>query len=268
MDRRKLVGSYTAKGGFKNETDIAAKFNNYRNDDEVKKWLFIMGYEYSKIQNLTAIKIPPSISKKTALDLGVTEENFEESQMLKKSDIQIRLTIIVENICYIENISLKKANKNAGYNQVDKRPVDKYRLIWNIPDSICKTLKLFTGELKPNCNKVLKDERRMYLNEIDAKSVDEMISFFKENKTLIVSDIIRGRGGLAADWLLVTKKSENNIDWVIKDINYACNFFAKGNVEITKRGNLKIGKVAMQRKGGTPDPESLQFKINPLHLFS
>lgn len=31
---------------------------------------------------------------------------------------------------------------------------------------------------------------------------------------------------------------------------------------------LPIDKVTMQRKGGTPDPTSLQFKINPLELFA
>jgi len=33
------------------------------------------------------------------------------------------------------------------------------------------------------------------------------------------------------------------------------------------RASLKIGKITMQRKGGTPDPTSLQFKMNPLELF-
>ncbi len=35
-------------------------------------------------------------------------------------------------------------------------------------------------------------------------------------------------------------------------------------VKMIPRGSLKIGRVTMQRKGGTPDPTSLQFKINPL----
>lgn len=32
------------------------------------------------------------------------------------------------------------------------------------------------------------------------------IYFFSENKVLIVNDILKGRGGLSAEWLLVTKK--------------------------------------------------------------
>ncbi len=67
--------------------------------------------------------------------------------------------------------------------------------------------------------------------------------------------------------MLVTRKNNDTIDWVLKDINFVCNFFAKGGVEVTNRGNLKVGRMTVQRKGGTPDPKSLQFKLKPLDLF-
>lgn len=51
------------------------------------------------------------------------------------------------------------------------------------------------------------------------------------------------------------------------DINTTCNFYARGEVQMSPRGSLKIGKITMQRKGGTPDPTSLQFKLNPLEIF-
>ena len=41
-----------------------------------------------------------------------------------------------------------------------------------------------------------------------------------------------------------------------------------GKVELTKRGSFKVGKIAVQRKGGTPDPKSLQFKFSPLDIFN
>jgi len=45
-------------------------------------------------------------------------------------------------------------------------------------------------------------------------------------------------------------------------------WFRFGTYHSTRsRGSLKIGRVTMQRKGGTPDPTSLRFKINPLALF-
>jgi len=267
MDYRQEVGSYTAKGGFENEADIVLKFNDYKNDIEAKLWLKVMGYNHNKIQQLKATQIPPRISKDTALSLGVTEENLDETTTFKKADIQVRLEIVIDKIYHIENISLKKANAGAGYNQVDKRPVDKYKTFWNIPHSVCDTLKLYTGETKTNIAKNLKDKRRMFLNEIEKSKVDELLDFFSENKTLIFNDVLRGRGALSADWLLVTRKNEDVIDWILKDINFVCNFFAKGSVEVTSRGNLKIGRMTAQRKGGTPDPNSLQFKLNPLDLF-
>jgi hypothetical protein len=268
MDIRQRIGSYAARGGFKNELDIALKFNDYKNDSEAKLWLQIMGYNHEKIQKLRAIPIPLRINREAALNLGVTKENFEETLAFRKADIQIKLEILVDKIYYIENLSLKKANVSAGYNQVDKRPVDKYKKFWNIPQTVCETLKLYTGETKPANTKYLKDKRRMFLDEIEKSKVDELISFFSDNKTLIFNDVLRGRGALSADWMLVTRKNWNKIDWILKDINFVCNFFAKGVIEITSRGNLKIGKMTVQRKGGTPDPESLQFKLNPLDLFN
>lgn len=267
MDYRQEVGSYTAKGGFENEADIVLKFDNFKNDNEAQLWLKIMGYNFEKIQKLTATQIPPRINKETALSLGVTEKNLEETTTFKKADIQIRLEIIIDNIYHIENLSLKKANVGAGFNQVDKRPVDKYKSFWNIPTSVCNTLKLYTGETPPNSELNLKDNRRIFLNEIDKKKVDSLLKFFSDNKTIIFNDVLRGRGALSADWMLVTRKNNDSIDWILKDINFVCNFFAKGTVEVTKRGNLKVGRMTVQRKGGTPDPKSLQFKLNPLDLF-
>jgi len=267
MDYRQEVGSYTARGGFENEAAIVSKFNDYKNDPEAQMWLKTMGYDYVKIQQLTATQIPPRINKDTALSLGVTAANFEETTTFKKADIQIRLVIIIANIYHIENLSLKKANIGAGFNQVDKRPVDKYKSFWNIPTAICDTLKLYTGETPPPTGLKLKDNRRMFLNEMDKKKVDDLLKFFSDNKTIIFNDVLRGRGSLSADWMLVTRNNNDTIDWILKDINFVCNFFAKGSVEVTNRGNLKVGRMTVQRKGGTPDPESLQFKLNPLDLF-
>ena len=106
-----------------------------------------------------------------------------------------------------------------------------------------KALKLFTGEIKPN---------------------------FKTNRILVIADILKGRSGITADWVLVARYEENKneTDWILKDINTVMNFFGSGEIKISPTGSrLLIGKIGMQRKGGTPDPESLQFKINPCELF-
>ena len=49
------------------------------------------------------------------------------------------------------------------------------------------------------------------------------------------------------------------------------NVFGSGDVRITERGSLRIGKILMQRKGGDAGRETskmLQFKINPVELFN
>ena len=59
--------------------------------------------------------------------------------------------------------------------------------------------------------------------------------------------------------------------WVLKSINHVMNIFADGPVKITPLGSLKIGKITMQRKGGDGGRDSakmLQFKINPIELFT
>ena len=223
---------------------------------------------------LLALQIPVRINLEKAISLGVSQEKYDETIKFKKADIQVRVEIIIDNILHVENISLKKANKSAGFNQVDKRPVLTYQQIWGFSDDIAKWLRLFTGDILPKeilSKKDLykiKDKRRLFLTEIPENKRQDIVGFFNSNVTLIVSDILRGRGGLSAEWFLVTKKNnDNSLDWVLKDINTVVNFYVQGGVSLSPRGSLKIGRVTMQRKGGTPDPTSLQFKINPLFLF-
>ena len=69
--------------------------------------------------------------------------------------------------------------------------------------------------------------------------------------------------------MLVTRynKTDDTTTWIMKDINTAMNFFGCGDVKISPKGSLYIGRITMQRKGGTPDPTKLQFKIKPCELF-
>jgi len=271
---RSTIGSITAKGGFINEGNICQKFLEWKTDKVAQNWLEIMGYDYQKIEKINAIQIPVRINKNRAIELGVLEEKYNETIKYKKADIQIRIKIIIDDILYIENISLKKSNISAGFNQVDKRPVSTYKDMWKFDSEIETWLKAFTGEILPSQIlpqqnlQYIKDERRLFLTEIPPSMLNKIRDFFTENKILVITDILRGKGCLSADWFLVTRKDNNDIiDWILTDINTVCNFFAQGEVKLSPRGSLKIGRVTMQRKGGTPDPTSLQFKINPLELF-
>lgn len=155
-------------------------------------------------------------------------------------------------------------------------PVKISKKMWNFDNEVEKWLKAFTGEILPKDIlsseelKSIKDQRRLFFHEMPENVIKRIIDFFSQNKILVINDIIKGRGGLCAEWLLVTKKDGNKdrVEWMLKDINTVCNFFSQGDVKISPRGSLYIGKITMQRKGGTPDPTSLQFKINPLQLFT
>ena len=269
------LGSKTAKGGFANEKAICKKFNAWRKDIEAQEWLKIMGYDIKKLNSVKAIQVPTRIKKSDLSKFEVDEEEYEQFIRFKKADAQIRIIITIGNILKIENLSLKKANSDADYNQVDKRLVDAYQEMWGFDDNIACWLKLFTGENNPKSfikltGKIkLRDKRRLFLDEMPEDIRNKILDFFKENKIIVVSDILKGRGGLSANWMLVTRynKDEDTTTWTLKDINSAMNFFGRGDVKISPRGSLYMGKITMQRKGGAPDPTKLQFKIKPCQLF-
>lgn len=267
------IGSTTAKGGFANEKVVCNKFNNWKTDNEAELWLKIMGYDVKKIDSVEAIYIPTRIKKADIERYGLKKEDFEELMKFKKADAQLRIVITMGKIVKIENLSLKKANSDADYNQVDKRWVDSYKEIWKFDEDIAYGLKLFTGEIKPTpqiaVSKILRDERRMFLDELPENLRNKIVGFFEQNKILVVGDVLKGRGGFSANWMLVTRynKKEDTTTWTLRDINTVMNFFGAGEVKISPRGSLYIGRITVQRKGGTPDPTKLQFKIKPCELF-
>jgi hypothetical protein len=252
MKKKDLIklGSRTAKGGFRNENDIIRKFNDWKNDKVAKKWLETMGYKIGDVEYVEASKVRGQY----------------------KADIQVRIRIVIKLKSQedLQNLQVKLVSNPQGFNQIDKRWVDKYVELWNIPEDITNALKLFTGEIKP-AKKRLKDKRRMFLSEMDTRVQDRIVSFFKRNKILIVSDLLKGRGEFSADWVLVALKIDNGSAWTLKSINEAMNVFGSGDVRITSQGSLKIGKIGMQRKGGDAGRDTskmLQFKINPVELFN
>ena len=54
---------------------------------------------------------------------NVDESEYNKLICFKKADVQICIMIIICNIVKIENLSLKKANSDTDYNQIDKRTV-------------------------------------------------------------------------------------------------------------------------------------------------
>ena len=86
-----------------------------------------MGYNISKIRNIIAKVIHGH-----------------------KADVQVQVIIEFHSIVEsTQNIQVKLISNLRGYNQIDKRWVDKYAKMWNIPEDIVNLLKYFTGEKSP-----------------------------------------------------------------------------------------------------------------------
>lgn len=223
MDSR--GGSKIAKDGFANERDVANKFINWKDDIDAQEWLKRMGYELDEIEYVNA-----------------------EVLSGYKTDVQVQITIKLKRVIEAQNLQVKLVSNKKGYNQIDKRWVKNYQEMWQISDEIVHLLKLFTGEEKPY-RKDTKNKRRMFLNEMNKNEQEKIVSFFVQNKMMIISDIMKGRGIMAAEWILVAQKDGSKQRWVLKPMNVVMNYYSVGDVEITARGSLKIGKITMQRKG-------------------
>ena len=162
-----LRGSRTAKNGFKNEDDIADKFNDWKRDKEAKEWLQIMNYNLEEIE-------------------------YVKAEVIRgyKADVNCKIQIKLKSAIDIENIQVKLVSNKKGFNQVDKRWLKSYSELWNIPSDVYRLLQYFTGEIPPYKQKT-KDSRRMFLNEMTEKERETILNWFDNNKMLILTDILR-----------------------------------------------------------------------------
>jgi hypothetical protein len=240
----RAVGSMTAKSGFRNEDEIRDKFNNWRSDQDTSVWLRAMNYSPSQIESISASK-PHG----------------------EKADLEVKLkTPSGEKI---EGISIKLVSTPNGFNQIDKRWLSHYAKMWRMPAEVENALKLFVGETAP-----IKPGRaadRMFLNELEPEMQKAVIAFFETHKSEIVSDLFQGDGPHAASWVMVAYKATPNTRWALKRVEDVIRFYSEGPVVVTSGGNLKIGRITMQRKGGDAGRDTakmLQFKINPALLIA
>lgn len=237
------LGSRTAKNGFRNEDEIRDKFNNWQTDTDARDWLASMGYEANSIRSVLATK-PHG----------------------EKADVEV--TVFAKSAETVERISIKLVSSSNGFNQIDKRWLAAYAQKWNMPADVVDALKLFVGETPPQ--KPGRHSERMYLTELDRKRQQAVLEFFKAHKPEIVSDLLAGDGPHAANWFMVTLKSTDGTKWLIRSTKDTVRFFGEGDVVLTRAGNLKIGRISLQRKGGDNGRETakmLQFKLNPAQLF-
>lgn len=242
-DEQVKLGSATAKGGFRNEDEIRDKFIHWKTDENSKTWLKIMGHKLKTIESVHTNK-PHGY----------------------KADVEVIVKTKSQSVT--ERLSIKLVSSSAGFNQIDKRWLKTYAEMWKMPPNVVAGMKQYLGEDLPTGPSRRPD--RMYLNEISAEQRNAIIKFFQAHKDEIISDLIRGDGQHSANWFMVTQKATDNPRWVLRPTAEVIQFFSEGPVQMTRAGNLKIGRISMQRKGGDngrATAKMLQFKMNPALLF-
>lgn len=239
--------SEIALSGFRNEDWIVSEFNNWTSSTWALNWLSAMGYDK-----------PKKVCAQTTRKMG----------FFYKADV---LTLIDDNV---EWVSVKKFT--ASFNQIDKNWVKKFADLWNMPNEITETLRMYCGEAghrpidstEPITTTTY--PHRFLLNELPSDRQAALISFFNKNKRRIVRDVVAGRGKTAARWMLVVEElcgiPKRSALLPVDTVVQHCT----GPASITKLGNLKLGRITIQRKGGDSGKSTaqmLQFKFSPKELF-
>lgn len=241
--------SHIALGGFRNEDWVARQFNDGGDSSYGTAWLKIMGYGQ-----------PEKVCARTTRKMG----------FFNKADV---LVLVDDGV---EWMSVKKFT--ANFNQIDKRWVDEFAKQWRMPDGVSCSLKMYCGEegyrpadlLGPSLS--TRDARRFFMDELPAERQEAVISFLDKTKRRIIRDVMAGRGKGAARWILaVEERQDASPKSVLVKMDAAVRHCAEGPAMVTKAGNLRLGRITVQRKGGDAGKRTaqmLQFKFSPKELFN
>lgn len=240
--------SQTAKSGFRNEDWVVDQFNNHHTSLYGTAWLDAMEYPH-----------PKKVCAQTTRRMG----------FFNKADV----LVLVDD--HVEWVSVKKFT--ASFNQLDKRWVDDFARLWKMPDSVISSLKMYCGEDGYGPADVsglashTRDARRFYMDELPYDKQEQVLAFLNKNKKRIIRNVMAGRGRAAARWMLVVEERRGMPrKSAIASITATIRHYSTGRAYITKKGNLKLGRITIQRKGGDGGKKTaqmLQFKFSPKELF-
>ncbi|MCJ2669157.1 MAG: hypothetical protein LN416_01425 [Candidatus Thermoplasmatota archaeon] len=256
-------GSATAKGGYSIEELVIKALNDWEADTNARGWLVAMNYDLDKVEHINAVP-------------------FHRG----KADIKVTLKLKDRRMSQ-ERIGVKKVDGN--YNQVDRHSVDVYAGQFGFSDEVAQTLKKFCGVegFRP-LDLVRKGEmtkgqmenlynsrysapdppRRLTFREMPDEERERVLRELRDKKDHIIKTVFAGDPP-TIDWFLVVRAEREKdgsytiIETRFESLEDALERYSEGGIGMTRHGSIHIGKVIMQRKGGTPDPESLQFKVKP-----
>jgi len=185
-------------------------------------------------------------------------------------------------------ISVKEFDVKFDYNHVERNYIDFYAEKWSVPKDVYIILKRFVGEVNKQGHPVsietlekeaerlgtspgkLSKKRRIFLNQIKPQTKDLIINFFRSKKVEILRDVFINDEDIEV--FIVIKRDGDEVHYYVLPTKDVLNVYSTGDVAITPRGSLRIGKVVLQRKGGNHRTNGgwtdvvasqLQFKIKP-----
>ena len=111
-----------------------------------------------------------------------------------------------------------------------------------------------------------KESGMSIMDEIKDEARDAIVGFFEKNTHGIVQEVFEGTNSdEIPNWMLFTYIENDICTYHLHPMQEVVDFYTgNADVSITKGGNLNIGKITLQRKGGTGNPFDMQFKFRPL----
>ena len=125
-----------------------------------------------------------------------------------------------------------------------------------------RRIRAYDSTINPRDRK----NRRLFLGELKDADREKLRLYFARNPAAIVKRVLLGNSAVAPEWMLIVRQVKSTPEYRLVAMETAIAFFATGPVQMTSGpgGNLAIGNLTMQRKGGDsgdPRPNDLQFKV-------
>jgi len=268
-ETKREIGSRTAKKGFRNEDVIIKKFSNWREDTHSKDWLYYIckskGFEFSNLESIEIKKIGGK--NKADLYLKLIFVQFES--------INIGISLKIQNVMGYNHIHRENADdfarrfnfsKNATIALLKYCGVEGYSPYDQLLKGVISKEEYLSYDDIPEKKQHREGTGRYYFDELPNNEQIELIENFSLNFKEILEYIIRGdsTSNYQADFLLCTLDLGNerflySIEIIEEAIDRA---FDNGIVKplIKEHPSLHMGKITLQRKGGTGGATQLQFK--------
>ncbi len=178
-------------------------------NDSAAKWLSFMRQDVENIDTVTF----ESATKGMPLKMHVKERGKRTA-----------------NIVRIGYYSLSAKMRSA---KIAVIPIEELKKIWSIPEEVFSLIEMYTvGKTR--------------FREMTVYERESIRSWFFENRFLIVSDIICGRGESARDFMFFSLKKDGGTEWFFTDVGALVGKNTQGTTEFHGE-SLKVCGISVSR---------------------